>query len=290
MTLLIKKASGEIEPFNAEKIERSLRKVHAPESLIGDIIKGIENAPEITSTRDVYYYISHYLRAFDRPLASRYNLKNALYQLGPEGFLFEKFIAELFKAKLYETANDRIIQGTCVDHEIDVVAFKDDARFMVECKFHNSPGLKTDVKVALYIKSRFDDIKHTVVGFADNKGTFNQPWLPTNTKFTGDAIAYAQCSAMGLIGWAYPVGTSIKTTVDYYGLYPITTLVSLSYDQKKRLLDQGILLCNELVHKKQALLAVGLYEEQAEQVLKRNPGSVIYPFLMKYVRRKLIFS
>ncbi len=266
MSFTIRKASGETEPFVPEKIERSLRKIGAPDKLIHEIIKSIERAPEIASTRDVYHYVANYLKTVDRPLACRYNLKNSLYQLGPEGFLFEKFIAELFRAQKYETANDQIVKGKCVDHEIDVVAFKDEHRFMVECKFHNSPGIKTDVKVALYIKARYEDVMHSPVGFYNNHGTFNRDWLATNTKFTTYAIAYANCANMGLVGWAYPEKTSIETMVDYYGLYPITCLVSLSYYHKKQLLEQGILLCKELARDSGPLLIIGLRPEQAEQV------------------------
>ena len=137
---------------------------------------------------------------------------------------------------------------------------------MVECKFHNSPGIKTDVKVALYIKARYEDVKHETVGFGQDQGTFNRPWLATNTKFTTDAITYAECSDMGLVGWAYPVKTSIETMVDYYHLYPITCLVSLSYYHKKQLLDQGVFLCRELVQNKEPLLRLGLQNEQAQQI------------------------
>ena len=124
MSFLIRKASGETEPFMPEKSERSLKKIGAPDTVIRDIVRGVTKAPEVVSTRDVYYYVYNYLKAVDRPLASRYDLKNALYQLGPEGFLFEKFIAELFRAQLYKTANDQIVRGVCVSHEIDVIAFK----------------------------------------------------------------------------------------------------------------------------------------------------------------------
>ncbi len=266
MTFMIRKASGEIEPFVPEKIERSLRKIGTPESLIEEIVQKIKKAPEIATTRDVYQYVSNYLKTVNRPLASRYNLKNALYQLGPEGFFFEKFVAELFRAQGYEAVNDKVLKGSCVDHEIDVIAFKEDMRNLVECKFHNSPGIKTDVKVALYIKARFEDVKTSPVAYRGIHGTCNKAWLATNTKFTIDAITYAQCSAMGLIGWAYPEKTSIETIVDSHNLYPITCLVSLSYYQKKKLLEQGMLLCKELEENYQSLVHIGLSIEHAQQV------------------------
>jgi len=35
----------------------------------------------------------------------------------------------------------------------------DDKHIFVEAKFHNRLGVKTDLKVALYVKARFDDLK-----------------------------------------------------------------------------------------------------------------------------------
>jgi len=266
MSLTIRKASGESEAFIPEKIKRSLRRIGASENLILQIIEGIERAPEIVSTSDVYHYVYNYLKSVDRPLACRYDLKNALYLLGPEGFLFEKFVAELFRAQNYATMNDLIVKGTCVDHEIDVIALKNAYHFMIECKFHNSPGIKTDIKTALYIKARYDDVLHAPITFGHGAGTLNRPWLATNTKFTTDAINYAACVNMGLIGWAYPEKTSIETMVDYYKLYPITCLASLSTYHKKQLLEQGIFLCKELIENTGALVSIGLQKQQAQQV------------------------
>lgn len=266
MSLNIRKASGEMEPFAPEKVERSLKKIHAPDEVIHRILQALKQAPEIESTKDIYHFVANYLKAIDRTLANRYNLKYALYQLGPEGFYFERFIAELFRAQEYETKNDQIVKGVCVEHEIDVVAFKDEFRYLIECKFHNRPGLKTDVKVALYIKARYEDVRETPIAFSDKVGTFNRAWLATNTKFTTDAIDYARCKDMGLVGWAYPGDTSIETMVDYYGLYPITSLLSLTYHQKQQLLGMGILLCKKLADNPQSLIILGLSPEHARQV------------------------
>lgn len=266
MARFITKASGITEPLNPEKIERSLKRIGASEHLIAKIIHNVLQAPKIVSTRDIYFYIANYLKEVDRILANRYNLKNALYQLGPEGFLFEKFIAELFRAQQYQAINDQTIPGVCVDHEIDVIAFKNDERLLVECKFHNLAGIHTDVKVALYIKSRFDDVEKSPVTVNGKIGFLNQPWLATNTKFTIDAIKYARCINMGLVGWAYPEKTSIETVVDRYGLYPITCLVSLAGHQKSKLLNQNILLCKQLVGNIEPLLKIGFSREHAQQV------------------------
>ena len=49
-------------------------------------------------------------------------------------------------------------------HEIDVIAQKDGRKVMIEAKFHNEPEIRSDVQVALYTKSRFEDIGKTQIG------------------------------------------------------------------------------------------------------------------------------
>ena len=70
----------------------------------------------------------------------------------------EKYIAKIFQAWGYETLTDQTILGNCVSHEIDIIAWNNEKLIMVEAKFHNELGTKSDVKIALYIKARFEDL------------------------------------------------------------------------------------------------------------------------------------
>ena len=49
--------------------------------------------------------------------------------------------------------------GKCISHEIDVLLLKNDVVTMIECKFHSGQDAKSDVKVPMYILSRFNDVK-----------------------------------------------------------------------------------------------------------------------------------
>ena len=88
-----------------------------------------------------------------------YKIKQALFELGPSGYPFEMFIGELLKYQGYDVQVGKIVKGLYVKHEVDVIAIKDNRTFMVECKFHSSGSKKSDVKVPLYIDSRFRDIE-----------------------------------------------------------------------------------------------------------------------------------
>ena len=250
----VKKASGDLEPFSEEKVIHSLQKAGMDQAVISKIVTDIKKELyEGISTQKIYSCIFELLKKEQSLSSGRYSLKKAIMDLGPTGFPFEKFVGELLKHNGYQVETGVHVSGRCVTHEIDVVAQKDTQRFMVECKFHNQPGTRSDVKVALYIKARFDDIK----------ATFNQAWLVTNTKLTSDAIQYGACTGMQLVGWSYPASGSLQDLIERSGLHPVTCLTSLSQKQKQTLLSSDIVLCRDVATAKQeVLLSLALSYEQ----------------------------
>ena len=119
-----------------------------------------------------------------------------MLDFGPSGFPFESYIAELFRAEGSQTLVDQIIQGGCVEHEVDVVVEKPGGNVYVEAKFHNTLGLKSDLKVVLYVEARIEDIAKKYPGATG--------LVVTNTKFTDKAVEYAQCRGLELLAWDYP--------------------------------------------------------------------------------------
>ncbi len=225
------KASGDVEPFSDRKVINSLLRAGAPLDLAQRIISEIkphlyQNIPSF----EVYNLVMRILKKQQQDLAARYNLKKALMELGPTGYPFEKYISEILKAQKHEVKINQIIAGKCVSHEIDIVA-KSNSRFMIECKFHNQLGGRTDIKVALYTYARFLDIKE--------KG-FDQPWLITNTKVTQEVKTYALCVGMKVTAWAYPEKESLRGMIDQTGLHPITASVRLSAAEKQDLIEKGV--------------------------------------------------
>jgi hypothetical protein len=251
----IKKSSGALEPFSIEKFRRSLSKAGVPNDIIEKLSNEILNTPGIHTTRDIYAFAYDYLKKTQKPLAARYNLKHALYELGPEGFAFERFVAQLFRWQNYTTLLDQILAGKCVEHEIDIVLARDGKRKMVECKFHNMPGTKSDVKVPLYIQARYEDIRTSSM---KNSDSFDKAVLITNTQFTSQAIHYGECVGIELIGWAYPEKGNIADLITMLNAHPITVLSELTPHQKKRLIERGIFFCKDLIAKPHLLAEFGL--------------------------------
>jgi len=245
----VTKSNGNRELFEENKLIESLRAAGGSKEAIEEIVDKVENGiKDGMSTALIYAQAFNFLRSSNlHHAAARYSLRRALADLGPNGYPFEKFVAEIFKAWGYETATDMTVQGHCVNHEVDVVAWKGDLLEMVEAKFHNEFGLKSDLKVALYVKARFEDLAGQKFAFGGRERALSKGWLITNTKFTGEAIKYSECSSLHLIGWNYPHSGNLHQLIDELALYPFTILSSIDGQTRRNLFDQGVVLCRDLV-------------------------------------------
>lgn len=264
MARYVIKSSGHREPFHVRKFKRSLRRAGARPELIEQITDEVLAAPELNTTYKIYAYAYEHLKGVNRPIAARYSLKHALYELGPTGFVFERFIGEVFKAQGYSVQLDLTIQGVCIDHEIDLIVEKDSKRFMVECKFHNRLGVKTDVRDGLYTKARFDDLSAQWARSVRPHYACDGVWLATNTQFTSKAITYSLCAGVKLLGWSYPQNEGIANLIDTLGLHPITSLTCLNSTQKRHLIDQDVILCRDLLDRPDLLktLHITTFEQE----------------------------
>ena len=243
------KENGEKEIFDYGKLENSLRKAGANNDLISEIVSEIKDyAHEGITTLEIYNKAYSILHKKHKPSAIRYSLKKAVSMLGPTGFPFEKFVAEIFKAQGYETQVDKIVKGKCVEHEIDVVAWKGDELIMVEAKFHEDFNLKSDLKIVLYVKARYDDLFGQKYMFGDKERKLTEGWIVTNTKFSLVAIQYDQCQPLlKLVGWNYPYNNNLHNMIEKYELIPVTALTTINQSEKNMFVSHGIVLSKSLL-------------------------------------------
>jgi hypothetical protein len=264
----ITKADGTTQLFEEDKLVSSLKRVGASSEVIDDIVDEVEKEMwDGIPTEDIYRRAFELLRKHSAPVAVKYSIRRGMFELGPDGFPFEKFVARIFKVWGYESITDQTLTGTCVEHEVDVVAWKENELAMAEVKFHNDFGLKSDLKVSLYVKARFDDLAETTFEYGGLKRKLTDRFLVTNTKFTEAAIQYGTCKGLKMISWNYPSDKSLHKIIENYGLYPITCLVSISHQQKKDLIALGILACPDIAANPDVLKAVGIHPEAAKVVL-----------------------
>ena len=249
--IIITKSSGDRVKFSLNKLRSSLKRTGADKETIDQIIDKVrDELYQGISTKEIYNRAFALLKKKKSHFASKYKLKKAIYELGPTGFPFERFVGALLKYSGYKVSIGEVLQGKCVTHEIDVVAHKDNETTIIECKFHGEQGINCNVKIPLYINSRYQDVKAHWNTNSKNGTILNQGWVVTNTRFSEDAIQYSKCCGLYLLSWDYPENDGLKDRIDRLGLYPITVSTLLSNREKQFLLSRNVVLCRELIHDK----------------------------------------
>ncbi len=265
----VTKYSGETEEYDESKLRQSLRSAGADSVLVDYISGEIQDMLyEGISTQKIYKEAFRLLKSESQRSAGRYKLKEALFELGPSGYPFERFIAELLNRLGYQTEVGVIVQGDCVSHEIDVIAQKDDSYLLVECKFHNRNENRCNVKVPLYIQSRFQDVKRNWSSLPGHKNKTHKGWVVTNTRFTSDAEKYGHCIGLELLSWDYPKNSGLKDLIGRMNLHPVTCLSSLTKEEKTRLLKHNIIFCRQLCEDKNRMKSAGINPRNVNSIAK----------------------
>ncbi len=276
MEKYIIKADGKKEQYDEEKISSSFIKAGASPEITTAATKTInKKVKDNMSTDEIYHRALSHLRVLEPRVALKYSLKRAIMDMGPEGFVFEKYIAKILREYGFITEVGRILNGHCVNHEVDVIAKKESQVCMIECKYHNSRGTKSDIKTALYIHSRFLDIEKACREKDNNNNTRFEAWLVTNTKCTSDAIKYAGCVGLKILAWHYPRVENLEYFIETKKLYPISILSTITEKQRDILFDSDIILAKELGSYKMDSLAelISVRQSRASKIL--NEASII---------------
>ncbi len=263
--MYIIKASGKKEKFSPAKVHRTCIRAGADKLLADQIVTKIKK--EVyngISSQKILRLILRYLRQRNPIVAARYGLKEAMLGLGPGGFIFEKFIVRLLKAYDCRAWCPPIISGACVKHEVDIIAktFSDsnfylpknrhEIVYMIECKYHNAPGIRCGLKNVLYVWARFLDLNDAAKLGLTKK--FDCAWLVSNTKFSQSATQYAKCKKMRLLGWKYPPKNGLERLIEDKKLYPITILRTLDADSRAKLFSKNYILCQDIISTKRNVL------------------------------------
>lgn len=273
----ILKSTGEREPFSEEKLRRSLERAGAEQGIVEDIVAHIvAEVRDGMDTRSIYRHAFSILKKRDRGAAATYSLRNAITQLGPSGFPFEKFVTAVLVRHGYRAKTGVTVPGFCVQHEVDILAEKGNGHIFVECKFHSEPTLKSDVKVALYVHARFLDLQKAHELSEHSGPKIHEGWLVTNTKATHDAIRYGECAGLRIIAWNYPHEGNLHDLIKESGVHPLTCLTTLSMREKRALLAAGTVACSDLAEDPERLREVGVTTERIPRI-EREINALCHP-------------
>ena len=249
--VLIRKASGDGDPFDPEKLRQSLRNTGANDEEIARAMTAVERQLRQgrghgISTKSIFQTAHRSLRRARRPVAARYNLRRAVERLGPSGFPFEQLYGELLRAEGWQPKVGVVLNGKFVSHEVDVDARRDNQRILCECKFRREQRSKIEVRIALYVYARSQDLRAV-------EGGYDAFHLVTNGRFTSDAVRYGEGVGLVMLGWSHPTGAGLRERIERAGLHPITCLTDLQGKEQKMLLKQGIVLCRQLKERMETL-------------------------------------
>jgi len=238
------KLNGEQEPFSLKKVYGSAMRAGASSFLARTISSEIEKEvyPGIT-TAEIFKKVKERLRKENPKSALRFSLKEAMKKLGPAGFVFEDFVRQVLSRYGMDVSGNMILKGRCSKYEIDFLAEKEDIVYVGECKYRNSAGDKIDINVCLKSFAILDDVK-------DNlrfKGKEVNYLIVTNTKFTDEAMRYAACKKMELLGWSYPKDLGLEDMVEERKLYPVTILPSFKGYLAEALRNEKIMLVEDIL-------------------------------------------
>ncbi len=241
------KGNGETEYFQPGKLIHSLKRAGASQKIAKRILRNVESELKDGMKTEVIYRKAFDLLKQNRPsLAAKYDLKRAIMRLGPSGYPFEKFVGKLWEKMGYQVQVGVLVEGECIEHEVDVVAENNDEVIMMECKYHNYSDTRSDVKTALYVHARMEDIRKSWKKKYGDSGKRFRGWLVTNTQFSSSAVKYANCVGLEILSWTYPEGNGLSQIIDRVGLHPITCLTSLNDNQVSSLLKGGHVLCKDI--------------------------------------------
>ena len=254
------KSSGDIVPFNPKKIYRSIKDAGGSSKLAREAIKKIKSQYKRDfSTKDILKILIEFLKK-EPGVSEKYNLKQAIMNLGPTGFPFEKFFSKILNFYGFQTKTGTILKGKAINHEIDIIA-KKSTTFMIECKYHNHTGTITRLHPAMYTYARFLDVK---------KHGLNQAWLVTNTKCSLDAQKYAKSVKVKITSWKYPENQSLQKLIEKKKLYPITILNSINEPIKQKLFENDIIILKdfEKISPNEIAKRLNIPRKKVQQILK----------------------
>lgn len=244
----IKKFSGEKELFDVGKLRKSLRNAKVGEPVIDEIVRDIHSwLQDGVTTKQIYSRAYQILKQKRQPAAVHYSLKKALIELGPTGFPFEYFIGEVFKKQGFTIQIGQEVAGHCVNHEMDVIATKDGVQNLIECKFSKTQGSRLNIQVPMYVRSRIEDVVQHRISQPAFEGLKFQGWVITNIHISDDSATYSECRGLKLLGWDYPANEGLKDLVETLHIFPITISGCLSGNEKKDLLERGMVTCSQLL-------------------------------------------
>ena len=269
MTVNVTKYDGTKQAFSREKIIRTATRMGATRETAKQIVDEIENkAYDGISTRKILQMLYTRLKEHRPTLKHQIDLRRALSLLNsaPD---FEQYIQQLLREHGYQVTPNQIIQGKCVQHEVDAIATKNNRTCFVEVKHHIKYHTPTGLDIPRIARAVLEDITegHQL---GQNNHKIDYAMIVCNTKLSDYAKQYADCRKISHIGWSSPQNQDLQTMIETKKLYPITILKGLNTYTRNQLTSNGIITLKQLTEKSLTELKhkTGIHKNKLEPILE----------------------
>ena len=244
--LNIIKRDGRREPYRRDKLFAGILRC-SNYAIADKVVRIVENRIQATGGKaditadELHNMALEVLRVESPPSALRYDLRRSIMKLGPNGFAFEDFIADMLRLEGKDVLVRVKERGKCALHELDITYEEEGGRHFIECKYHNEYGIYTGLKEAMYTYMRLLDLRDNGLGYTNCT-------LVTNTKVSWEAVDFSSCKHMNVIGWNFPPGHGLERTLERLNMYPVTVLEKqLQPEQVYHLLNEHIVTLRDLI-------------------------------------------
>jgi hypothetical protein len=270
LAVFVTKADGRKELFDRGKVVRTCLRMGATGQVAETIADKIEmNLYDGIETRKILQMIFRQLSRHEPTVKHKIDLRKALSLMKPKPD-FEFFIQTLLSEHGYEVVPNQIVNGKCVEHEVDAIARRDGLTYIVEVKHHFNYHVLTGLDVSRIARAVFEDVTE---GFelGLNSLKIDRAMIVCNTKFSEHAKRYAECRGIKHIGWNSPLDLNLQTMIAEKKLYPITYLKGLTITTTERLAQAGIVLLKQLTAKdpRELRRETRLPKETLDVIIKR---------------------
>jgi hypothetical protein len=242
----VTKADGSRQPFDKQKIINTCLRLQATLEQAQSIADKIEaRAYDGIPTKKILQMVFQYMKKYRPAIGYQIDLKQAIAMLRSKPD-FEIFVAKIFEALGYKVETNLIIQGRCIEHEIDVVARKNEELILVEAKHHVNHHTYSGLDVFLQLNSTLEDLRE---GYENGKNSFRftRAILVCNTKVSEHAKRYALCKGLEFIAWKFPPERGLERIIEEFKLYPITFLRGIEKEEACKLANVGIVAIKQLL-------------------------------------------
>jgi len=273
MALKVKKSTGKPQTFSQDKYIKALIRAGADPSTAKQALKTIKpKLYDLIPTSEIYQLTKQFLQqAKQERVYLLYQLREAVAQI--DSIAFEKYVAQVLRFWGYTTTWNVLVAGRCIEHQVDVVAKKDDQHLLVECKHHRRYHRDSGLGKILELSARLEDINQLngQPTYSTEQPTiklkFSQAWLITNTKFSRHAITYAKCRRILLTGWKYGQILTLEQMVQESRIYPLT-LFGISYQESGQLAELDIITADDIINQP--------LPQAAYQIIPKHRWTTIY--------------